>query len=112
MKKYLILIIFLICLSINTYNAYNKNNCLNIVKPTNLNSKNLINYINENNLLDNLDRVCSQDICISINPSNLERDIKSFIEKNLNYLQNKNPEAAIEAELKGFRIDKIITYDC
>lgn len=112
MKKFTALIIFLICLSVNTYNAYNKNNCTNTLKPSNLNSKNLINYLKENNILDNLDRVCSKDICISINVSNLERDIKSFIEKNLNYIQNKNPEAALEAELKGFRIDKIITYDC
>ena len=112
MKKYLILFIFLICLSINTYNAFNKNNCTNEIKTSNLNSKNLLTYINENNLKDKIDRVCSSNICVSINPSNVERDIKSFIEKNISYIKNKNEEAALEAELKGFRIEKIIIYSC
>ena len=112
MKKYIILFIFLICLSINTYNAFNKNECTNELNLNNLNSKNLLNYINENNLLDKIERICSTDICVNINPSNIERDIKSFIEKNINYLKSKNEEVALEAELKGFRIEKIIIYSC
>lgn len=112
MKKIIFIFIFLLCLTINTYNAFNKNECSNEIKLNDLNSKNLLNYINENNLRDNIERICSTNICLSINPSNIERDIKSFIEKNLEFLRSKNEETAIETELKGFRIEKIITYSC
>lgn len=112
MKKYLILFIFLICLSINTYNAFNKNNCINEIKIETLNSKNVLEYIQQNNLVDKIYKICSTDICVTINPSNIERDIKSFTEKNINYLRSKNEVAALNAELKGFKIDKIIVESC
>jgi len=112
MKKYLLIFIFLICLSINTYNAYNKNKCNNEIKIKNLNSKKLLEYIENNSLVDNISKVCSADICVTINPSNIERNIKSFIEKNINYLKSKSEQAAINAELKGFKIDKIFKYSC
>lgn len=112
MKKYIILLIFIICLSINTYNAFNKNKCTNEIKLNNLNSKNLITYINENNLLNKIKQVCSANICAPINSPNIEREIKNFIEKNISFLKSKNEEVAIEAELKGFRIERIIIYSC
>ena len=112
MKKYCILILFLICLSINTYQAINKNNCSNEIKLENVNSKHIISYIQENQLEERINKICSSHICVNINPSNLEQDIKKFIEKNINYLKTQNEEVAIEAELKGFKIEKIIFYSC
>ncbi len=44
MKK-LITTFFLICLATNTIQAFNINNCTQEMKLTNLNSKNLLNYI-------------------------------------------------------------------
>lgn len=110
MKKLGIVWIFLFCLFINVYQAIAKSSQINEMRPSNLNSKDLLSYIEKNNLQDNLYKVCSQHICIDINSSNLERNYKKFIEKNIEYLQNKNEEQAIEASLKGFKIEKIILY--
>lgn len=112
MKKYAIMILFLICLSINTYQAISKNNCTNEIKPTSLNSKNLLNYIEENNLIESIHQVCSSEICVTINPSNMKRDIQKFMEKHINYIKSKSEEAAIDAQLKGFKIDSIRFYSC
>jgi hypothetical protein len=112
MKKYLFILIFLLCLSINSYNALNINKCTNEIKLDNVNSKNVIEYITENNLDENITKICSTDICMNINPINLQRDIKSFIEKNISYLKNKDEEISLNAELKGFKIDKIIINSC
>lgn len=112
MKKFILIGIFLVCLSLNTYNAFNINNCTNEMKINDLNSKNLLNYITENNLKDKILKVCSMDICTSLNASNLETDIKDFINRNLNYLKGKDNDLALEAELKGFKIDKIIINSC
>lgn len=96
----------LIVLAINGIN--NK-----VIQPNNLNSKNLLNYIKENNLLDKVTEVCSEDLCRPISISNFEYDIKEFIKQNINYLKDQNLDASIEAELKGFKIDniKINSYD-
>lgn len=112
MKKYCILILFFICFSINTYQAINKNNCTNEIVLNDVNSKNLTSYIRENKLEERVSKVCSKDICITINPSSIERDIKNFIEKNINYLKKVNEEIAIDAEIKGFKVEKIIFYSC
>ncbi len=111
MKKIMITI-FLICFAINTYQAFNINNCIEDIKVKDLNSKDLLHYIKENNLSDKLMQVCSSDICSNINLANLERDIKDFISRNLNYLKNKDKEHSLEAELKGFRIEKLLINSC
>lgn len=111
MKK-LMITIFLLCLTINTYQAFNINNCTKDIKLNELNSKNLLNYIKENNLLDKITKVCSNNICSEIDFANLEQDLKEFINKNLNYLKSKDNDYGIEAELKGFRIDRITINDC
>jgi hypothetical protein len=112
MKKYFIILIFLVCLSINTYNAYNIDKCTNEIKTTSLNSKNILKYLKENELDNKITKICSTDICMKINSANLERDINSFKEKYITYLKNKNEEASFEAELKGFKISKIIINTC
>jgi hypothetical protein len=112
MKKYLIILIFLICLSINTYNAFNINECTNELKLSNLNSKNALEYIKENDLTDKIIKICSSNICMKINSATLERDINNFNAENINYLKNKDEEAAINAGLKGFKIEKIIINSC
>lgn len=111
MKK-LITTFFLICLATNTIHAFNINNCTQEMKLADLNSKNLLKYIEENNLTEKIMQVCSDDICNEINLSRLEQDIKSFIKQNIKYLKSKDNESSIEAELKGFRIDKIVINGC
>ena len=112
MKKVIILILFLFCLTINTYQAINKNNCTKEIYLKDLNSKKLFSYIKENHLDDHLSLICSHELCFTPSLSNIERSIKEFTEKNITYLKNKNEEQALEAELKGFKIEKIILYTC
>lgn len=111
MKK-IITTLLLLCVAIHTIDAFNIQNCMKEIMPNNLNSKNLLDFIQENNLHDKVMQICSSDICSNINIANLERDIKDFINRNLNYLKNKDGEQSLEAELKGFRIDKIFINSC
>lgn len=111
MKK-LISTLFLVCLAVNTYQAFNLNNCIKDIKIEDLNSKNLLTYIKENDLVDKITQICSNDLCSNINISTLEQDIKDFINRNLNYLKSKGEDYSLEADLKGFRIDKILINDC
>lgn len=111
MKK-LIATLFLVSLAINTYQAFNIKDCIKDINVKDLNSKNLLTYIKENDLMDKITQVCSNDICSKISLSSLEQDIKEFINRNLNYLKNKDEDYSLEAELKGFRIDKILINSC
>lgn len=111
MKK-LFLILFLTCLCINTYNAFNSKNCLKDKVLTDLNSKNLYAYLEENNLLNKINKVCSKDICKDIHFSNLKEDIEMFIKKNIDYLKVKNEDEALDADLKGFSIERILITSC
>lgn len=111
MKK-LILSLGLLGITINTIQALNINNCTKNIQLTDLNSKDLLNYIKENNLTDKITEVCSNNLCSDINVSFLEEDIKNFINQNIKYLKQKNIESSLEAELKGFRIDKLVINDC
>ncbi len=111
MKK-VIIAIFLFCLALNTYNAFNRNNCIDELKVNDLNSKNLLMYIKENNLEDKIVKVCSANICTTLNGPNLENNIKNFINKNLSYLSGKDEGIALEAELKGFRVERILFNSC
>ena len=50
---------------------------------------------------------------MTINPNNLERDIKSFITRNINFLKNRVDENTfINLQLKGFKIEKITINEC
>lgn len=111
MKKLLLTGIFLIGFALNT-NAFNINDCLEYIKTQNLNSKNLLSYIKENNLTDKIMEVCSEDVCTKLNFSTLEQSVKYFIQRNIDILKNKDIESALEAELKGFKIDKIQINSC
>ena len=113
MKSYFFIIIFLLCLSLNTFKAYNAEECQNNIYLNNVNSKNLIDYLIQNNLREKVNKVCSVDICMTINPNNLERDIKSFITRNINFLKNRVDENTfINLQLKGFKIEKITINEC
>ena len=96
---------------VNSYQALNKNDSLNEIYPPNLNSKNILEYLKEENLENKINKICSKDICKIINNNYLKSEIKSFIEENISYLKNKNEERSIDAELKGFKINKIIIYN-
>ncbi len=111
MKKIIITLLFLF-VAIQNYQAFNFNQCMKEIPIKDLNSKNLLTYIKENNLMDKITQVCSDNICSSINTATLEKDIKEFIKRNLNYLNLKDPEQKVEAELKGFRINKMKINAC
>lgn len=111
MKK-LITTLFFACLVMNTYQAFNIKDCIKDINIGDLNSKNLLTYIKENDLMDKITQVCSNEMCSKISISSLEQDIKEFINHNLNYLKSKDEDYSIEAELKGFRIDKILINSC
>jgi len=111
MKKLLITGILLIGFAVET-NAFNIEDCLEYRNTPDLNSKNLLSYIKENNLMDKITEICSEDICTKLNFPTLEQSIKYFINRNVDILYNKDKEAALEAELKGFKIDKISINTC
>ena len=104
--------LFLLCLAINTYKAFEIKNCTKNLTLDNLNSKDLLTYIKENDLLGKVSQVCSQDLCKSISLNSIEHDIQEFIKQNVNYIKSKNEELGLSADLKGFRIEKIILNDC
>ncbi len=111
MKKLMLTLLFLF-LFIHSYQAFKLNDCMKEITLKDLNSKNLLTYIKENDLIDKVTQVCSDNICSNINVGTLEKDIKEFIKRNLNYLNLKDTEHKVEAELKGFRIDKIKINAC
>ena len=77
-----------------------------------LNSKNLLVYIKENDLIGKIEKICSEEVCGKISIVTLEQDIKDFIKQHLNQLKRKDNDYALDAELKGFKIDKIIVNSC
>lgn len=111
MKKLLLTGFFLICFANHT-SAFNMGDCIEEISNIQVNSKNLLTYLKENNLTDKIMNVCSGEVCKNLNGANLETEIKEFIKQNIKFLKNKDLEAAIEAELKGFRIDKIGINGC
>ena len=112
MKKLFIIGILLVSFGFSELQAFNINDCLEETVINNLNSKNLLTFIKENDLIGKIQKVCSEDICSNLNMVTLEQDIKNFIKQNLNYLREKDNDLALEAELKGFKIDKVIMNSC
>lgn len=108
MKKILLSSLFLICIGLSFLNAFAKTFDEKEITLDYLNSKNLLNYIKDNELETLVKKVCSKDMCIPINFKTIESDIKTFINQNLKYLKSKNMELGLEAELKGFKIEKIV----
>ncbi len=112
MKKLFVVAILLISFGIKELQAYNINDCLEETVVNHLNSKNLLTFIKENDLIGKIQKVCSEEVCSNLNMVTLEQDIKNFIKQHLNYLRVKDNENALEAELKGFKIEKIIFNSC
>ena len=108
MKKLIFTIIVLSCLIINFCQTY-AGEC-DIIKPIDLNSKNIIKYLEDQQLTDRINKICSSNICKTINPSDLKRELKNFIDDNIKYLKNKSEDISLEAELKGFKIESISIY--
>ena len=112
LKKWFVLGLILLSITFSFYTISAKEKCLNEINLDNLNSKNLINYILDNKLGDKIKKICSKDICTEVYFTTLESDIKKFITTELNYLKKINNDLAIEAELKGFKVDRIILNSC
>ncbi len=112
MKKLFISFILVMCFSLNVFNASSKNNCSEEIILENVNSNDLLNYIYDNHLLDKILRVCSKDLCSSLNATQIESDIKTFVNKNIRYLFGIDEEEGLNAQLKGFKIEKIVINSC
>ena len=98
MKKLFISFLLVTCFSLNVFNAYSKTNCSEEIVLENVNSKDLLNYIYDNHLIDKILRVCSKDLC--------------FVNKNIRYLLSFDEEQGLNAQLKGFKVEKIIINSC
>ncbi len=112
MKKYIFIILFLTCLFFNTMDAVSKNKCTNVIYPNNLNSQNLYTFLQTENLLDSVHKICSMNVCVIVQSSTIKQNITELTKKHTEYLKRKNEEAAIEANVKGFKIEKIELYSC
>lgn len=112
MKKLFISFILIACFSLSNLEAYSKDKCLEEIYLEEVNSNDILSYIYENDLLDKIIRICSKDICSSINATQIESDIKEFVTKNIRYLKGINEEVGLNADLKGFKIEKIILNSC
>lgn len=111
MKK-IIVTLFLLCLAFNTYQAFSIKNCSKTLTFDNLNSNDLLSFLKENDLLGKVSQVCSQDLCKSLSINTIEHDIQEFIKQNVKYIKSQNEELGISADLKGFRIEKLLMNDC
>ncbi len=74
---------------------------------TTLNSNDLYRYIQENHI-NNIKQICSNDFCDYLRSVSLENSIEMFKQKYQEYLEEKiGIEAAYEVVLKGFPITSI-----
>mgnify|MGYP006069852889 FL=1 len=108
MKKYIfclgIIMLALVIVSIKpTYGLTNE--------ALNLNSNELLNYIEENNL-KNIKKICTDDYCDYLRSTNIKRAVEIFKTNYEEYLREKvGEEKAREIMLKGFKITKIELID-
>ena len=80
-------------------------------KNLNLNSNELMNYIEENNL-KNIKKICTIDFCDYLKSTNIERAIELFKTNYEEFLNGKiGQEKAREVIRKGFKITKIELID-
>ena len=104
--KYLwsILIILLTIFFIFNVKAENINNA-------EINSLEIIDYLKDNNKLDKVKYLCTNNFCSREMYGNKEKEIKSFLKNYISKIKEKSLEEGIKAELKGFKITKIVFND-
>ena len=108
MKKYIIClgIIMLALLIVSIKPTYGLT-----IENLNLNSNELLDYIEENNLR-NIKKICTNDYCDYIKSTNIKRAIELFKTNYEEYLIDEvGKEKAREVILKGFPITKIELID-
>lgn len=81
------------------------------IESINLNSNELLNYMEENNL-KNIKKICTFDYCDYVRSTNTKRAVELFKTNYEEYLSKKvGEEKAREIILKGFKITKIELID-
>jgi len=105
MKKYFfILVLFLVM--VITVSAKSVDNTLDI---NNLNSNNLLEYLNQQDLNGKDVMICNQDYCDYLKHESLEKSVKTYINDYLNFVKEKtDADTSVRVSLKGFLITEII----
>lgn len=80
----------------------------NVSSKSILNSNDLIDYLKNNNIIDKVSMICTNNVCSNTFIGNKEILIKRFIDCYVNKIKEENLEDGINVELKGFPITKII----
>lgn len=104
MKKYFfIFAIFLIAIvSVSAKNVDKR------LDTNNLNSNNLLKYLERNNLSGKTIRVCNQDYCEYLKYKNLEKAVKVYVDDYLEFIKEKTDvDTSVRVSLKGFFITEI-----
>lgn len=102
--RYLLIIVGIILLIIPTSYSYENKECLLVDYPKDINSFNLINYVNRDYPII---KMCHDKYCYYTKTYNHDREVKRFINDYLDTLDNEAYEKALT---KGFEITEI-NYD-
>jgi len=100
MKKYFF-ILFIFLIMIISVNASSKN-----IKS--LNSKDLLKYLEKQNINGKIVKVCNKDYCDYLKYKNLDKAVDVYIKNYENYIKEKiDEDTSIMISLKGFLITEI-----
>ena len=102
------LLILFIVLNINTTNGLEKNK----INFTNLNSNNIIKFLEEKNIDNHISKLCTTDYCDYAHGLNNQETIAIFMKNYEEYLvQNGHSDIARTTILKGIPITSINVLD-
>ena len=109
MKKVLLIIsMFLIPMS---FDANNSRDCNRDVYLENINSNNVLDYLEVNNM--SINEICAKDYCENINGSLLYKSLNKFTNNYLDYLKKDiDNDTYLSIYLKGFKIYSIKSNYC
>lgn len=104
MKKY-IFIIMVFLIMVVSVSAKNIDNELDI---NNLNSKNLLQYLEKKKVKNRTIRVCNTDYCDYLKYKDLRKSVNKYIDDYIIYVEEKTDvDTSVRVSLKGFLITEI-----
>ena len=81
------------------------------VNKIEINSLEIIEYLKNNNEIDKVKYICTNNYCSKEMYGNREKEIRKFINNYILQVKKKSLEEGIKVELKGFKITKIVFND-
>ncbi len=105
-KYYFIICILLLFIVLNIKESFAYKSNYLVIKPKNVTTKNLGEYVKENISRD-LNYFCSYDDCYVVREKNINKSISNF-EKY--YLKKLDEEDRLILNVKGISITKIVLY--